>query len=317
MKRFNARVAYNGAITEVRESVDTPSGNTRFLIRIISPGQGSCGVYEADNLAASVGLFKAGTHMFMDHPSESENWDRPERSVKDLAGKLVTDAFVGEDGALYAECEVYPSVAGIIRERMDDIGVSINAWTDEPVNEADGIVPVLSGVSSVDFVTKAGAGGAVLELLECERPATTATEKKEIKMSLDDIKAAVAEALAPVTERVTALEADAAKKKADEEKKAADEEQAKKDEEEKKKAKEADEFFARALDAAQKVAEADLPEAVKARVLEAVRGGADVDKAIETEARYMESVRGTKATKVIESGSDRPVGSSAFLTIKK
>lgn len=289
MSRINARIAYGGAITAVQESEAGSTGSAKFRVRIIQPGQGSSGIYTAENLAASAPLFCEGTQMYMDHPSASEDYERPERSVRDLAGKLISNAQVMPDGSLEADCEVYASFADILREKWQDIGVSINAWSYDEF-DADGVVPVLAGVSSVDFVTKAGAGGALLEVLECERR----HQEKENHMNLDDIKAVFSESLAPVLTRLEALEA-AAKPT------------------EEPPAPEAPEGpdFAAALDAAAAVEAADLPKAAKTKVLEAVKAGADVKAAIEAEEKYISEVSTPVVTQVSESHKV-PVGASAF-----
>lgn len=201
--RTEYKSAFHGGVTALLEAA-TPevlSGEKpgRYRIRIICPGKGSSGVYSESNLAASVGCFPAGTQMFMDHPSKDEDMNRPERSVKDLAGRLVTDAVVGLDGALYAECEVYPSFNDIIREKWQDIGVSINAWSENGL-DADGIVPVFDGVTSVDFVTKAGAGGALLEVLESQRVSSDEENHMNEETIRQAIATAVTEALAPLLE---------------------------------------------------------------------------------------------------------------------
>ena len=203
--RTEYRSAFHGGVTALLEAA-TPevlSGEKpgRYRIRIICPGQGSSGTYSEANLAASVGHFPAGTQMFMDHPSKDEDMNRPERSVKDLAGRLVTDAVVGLDGALYAECEVYPSFNDIIREKWQDIGVSINAWSENGL-DADGIVPVFDGVTSVDFVTKAGAGGALLEVLESQRVSSDEENHMNEETIRQAIATAVTEALAPLLEHL-------------------------------------------------------------------------------------------------------------------
>lgn len=201
--RTEYRSAFHGGVTALLEAAtpDVLSGERpgRYRIRIICPGQGSSGTYSEANLAASVGHFPAGTQMFMDHPSKDEDVNRPERSVKDLAGRLVTDAVVGLDGALYAECEVYPSFNDIIREKWQDIGVSINAWSENGL-DADGIVPVFDGVTSVDFVTKAGAGGALLEVLESQRVSSDEENHMNEETIRQAIATAVTEALAPLLE---------------------------------------------------------------------------------------------------------------------
>lgn len=203
---MNKKLCAGGVVAKLRESAGDSSGRGRYRVRIISPGQGSSGVYTRENLAASASLFKAGTQMFMDHPTRTEDFDRPERSVKDLAGRLVTDAAVGEDGALYAECEVFPSANAVIGDCWDAIGVSINAWTDLP-KEADDVIPPLTGVRSVDFVTVAGAGGGLTDVLECARKENTVTRE---------------EMLSIIREALKAFDDEKKKKKAEEEKAKAD-----------------------------------------------------------------------------------------------
>ena len=79
---------------ESTAAVGTESlGEGKYRIRIIVPGQGSSGIYTAENLAESAHLFKAGTEMFIDHPTETEEWERPERSIRDYAGVFLEDGW--------------------------------------------------------------------------------------------------------------------------------------------------------------------------------------------------------------------------------
>ena len=317
MKRTRILVAHGGELTQILEADSgsaSGSASGKYRIRIIAPGHGSSGVYTPENLAASAGIFKAGTQMYFDHPSLSEEADRPERSVRDLAGKLLTDAEVGEDGSLYAECEVYPSFDQVIREKWNDIGVSINAWSESEIGP-DGIVPPLTGVMSVDFVTKAGAGGALLEVLESQ--SLTSTEETE-SMTPEEFKAILAEALAPL------MEAFPPKKKDDTEDPSAPADSApassdapadpKSDEEDPKKKKESLED---ALDVARALSESDLPAPAKDRVIEAVREGTSVKDAIEAEKKYIESVSVPAVGRIHESaGSDEEYVVGHFKTTK-
>lgn len=258
---------------KVRESntaADTESlGEGKYRIRIIVPGVGSSGVYTAENLAESVHLFKAGTEMFIDHPTESEEWDRPERSIRDYAGVFLEDATVGDDGALYAVCKVFSSVNDIIKDKWEHIGVSINAWCSIPINE-DRIVPVFDGVRSVDFVTLPGAGGAIVDLLESNRIKTTISNKEgvmdtELKNRFDSLETAVED----IMRIVQGLEKD--KKSEDKPEEEADN---RKNE-------------AAAMEAGEKIAESGLPAVAAERVRKAVLDGADVEDAIEAEREYI------------------------------
>ena len=259
-------------------------GEGKYRIRIIVPGQGSSGIYTAENLAESAPLFKAGTEMFIDHPTESEEWERPERSIRDYAGVFLEDATVGEDGALYTICKVFSGVNEIIRDKWEHIGVSINAWCNEPIAET-GVVPVFAGVRSVDFVTAPGAGGAVIDLLESNRNNSITKEAgmdKEIESKFSDLEtkfAALFEALGSKLDSVvTPIQ----------------------ESKEEEKVKEASVDVDAAIEAGKKIAESGLPEAAVARVREAVKKGADVDSALDAERAYLKEAIAATASPVVD-----------------
>lgn len=259
-------------------------GDGKYRIRIIVPGQGSSGIYTAENLAESAPLFKAGTEMFIDHPTESEEWERPERSIRDYAGVFLEDATVGEDGALYTVCKVFSGVNELIKDKWEHIGVSINAWCADPISE-NGIVPPIAGVRSVDFVTTPGAGGAIVDLLESNRNDNYVKEAgmdKEIESKFDELKASLIEALGSKLEAAMATIQEA---KAEEP------------------TEEASVDVDSVLEAGRKIAESGLPEAAIVRVREAVKAGADVDSALESERAYLKEAVAATATPV----DDKPV----------
>lgn len=287
MTRTYFRLNQGSALLEAKKPGAEDDGAGRYRIRIIAPGRGSTGMYTAPNLAESAPLFVPGTHMFFDHQTMTEDWERPERSVRDLAGVFESGAEIMPDGSLEADIKVYPSVNGIIRERWADIGVSINGWSVEEIG-SDGVVPVLAGIQSVDFVTRAGAKGAVLEVLESDgrwrvknpptpsNPTNTNVQEEQA-VKPEDICKAVSEALAAAMP--AAIKEAAALLAADQEKKA-------KATEAEKKASAVDPY-----EAAAKIAEADdLPKEARARVMEAVKRGAGVDDAIEAERAYIKAI---------------------------
>lgn len=262
----------------------SPLGDGKYRIRIIMPGQGSSGIYTAENLAESAPLFKAGTEMFIDHPTETEEWERPERSIRDYAGVFLEDATVGEDGALYTVCKVFSGMNELIKDKWEHIGVSINAWCADPISET-GIVPPIAGVRSVDFVTTPGAGGAIIDLLESNRNDNYVKEAgmdKEIESKFDELKASLIEALSSKLEAAMATIQEA---KAEEP------------------AEEASVDVDSVLEAGRKIAESGLPEAAIVRVREAVKAGADVDSALESERAYLKEAVAATATPV----DDKPV----------
>lgn len=259
-------------------------GDGKYRIRIIVPGQGSSGIYTAENLAESAPLFKAGTEMFIDHPTETEEWERPERSIRDYAGVFLEDATVGEDGALYTVCKVFSGVNELIKDKWEHIGVSINAWCADPISE-NGIVPPITGVRSVDFVTAPGAGGAIVDLLESNRNDNYVKEAgmdKEIESKFDELKASLIEAIGSKLEAAVATIQEA---KAEEP------------------TEDASVDVDSVLEAGRKIAESGLPEAAIVRVREAVKAGADVDSTLESERAYLKEAVAATATPV----DDKPV----------
>lgn len=220
----------------LNESVDfsfaAPKGN-KWRVKVIEAGWGSSGYYGPEMLAEyGPQVFKKGTKVFMNHPSQMESSDRPERDVHQLAGKLVKDSYFDEaTGSLISEIEFYSHYAPIIKEMAEDVGLSIHALGEASVGEAEGregpIIEALVAdpLTSVDVVTVAGAGGKFLNLLESYTRKDTETEqvtesvsegngmsisKEEFEAAIADLKAAFVEAITPVVESVSIL-AEAAK----------------------------------------------------------------------------------------------------------
>ena len=308
MTRTYFRLNQGSALLEAKKPGEKDDGAGRYRIRIIAPGRGSTGMYTAPNLAESAPLFVPGTHMFFDHQTMTEDWERPERSVRDLAGVFESGAEIMPDGSLEADIKVYPSVNGIIRERWADIGVSINGWSVEEIGP-DGVVPVLAGIQSVDFVTRAGAKGAVLEVLESDgrwrvkNPPTPSNPintnvQEEQAVKPEEIVKAVSEAVAAAMP--AAIKEAAAMLAADQEKKVAE-------------AKKVEAPAVDPYEAAAKVAEAnDLPKEARARVMEAVKRGAGVDDAIEAERAYIKAI--APAPVVREDGAAKTGGNDVQVT---
>jgi len=147
-------------------------------LKLIAPGWGSSGYYSAELLREDgPKAWAPGTHMYLDHPTESESKERPERSVKDLAGVIVSVPEFREKGAagpgLYAKASVLPPYKDVIEALAPHIGVSIRAHGSFSPGEAEGregrIINHIAKGESVDFVTKPGAGGKVLALMESLR----------------------------------------------------------------------------------------------------------------------------------------------------
>jgi hypothetical protein len=111
----------------------------------------------------------SGLQLFLDHDTESERQQRPERSLRDLVGVLAENAYwddYGEQGpGLYARIRVFDSFAEQLRELAPHIGLSVRALGESHFGEAEGesgpVIERIHATLSVDFVTLPGRGGKV------------------------------------------------------------------------------------------------------------------------------------------------------------
>lgn len=168
-----------GAITEAPRKGD--AAGRLISLDIIRSGWNSSGTryYPAEVLERDIPKCYPGgsTHMHVDHPSASEADDRPERSLTTLAA-VFTDtphAVREADGTVVMRttARVFGPWQGFIAEAWEHIGVSINGHGSGDYGTREGreglILDALTHGQSVDFVTRPGAGGRVLGLLESAR----------------------------------------------------------------------------------------------------------------------------------------------------
>lgn len=143
--------------------------------------QGSSGFYPADVLERDgARAFPAGTHVYYDHPSDSEELDRPERSVRDIAGYLLDDATFeeGPEGrGLFSRIQFTKDAKSLVSELKDVIGLSIRAAGQIEETPSGRIVRRISEGLSVDLVTRAGAGGRLVTMTESAAPESPPAEQ--------------------------------------------------------------------------------------------------------------------------------------------
>lgn len=165
-------------MTTIAEAAPLATGTgSRWRARLLAaPIQGSSGYYPVETVRRDgPTAFPAGTPIFFDHPGVAESEDRPERSVLDLAGKIASTPAFESDG-LYADVEFYSWASDVVKEMGGDIGLSIRAFAEAAPGSVNGkqttiITRLIEGLS-LDLVTRAGAGGKLVALLESARPAT-------------------------------------------------------------------------------------------------------------------------------------------------
>ncbi len=191
----------NGVMTSVTEGLrefggdvvplieSKPREDGTILVKIIDPGWGSSGYYSREVLQQAVNarVYHAGLHDYWNHPSKSEEKDRPERDLRDLAAVLAEDARWMENGpkgpGVYARAKIFSGYREAVAEMGPYIGLSHYVWGESKQGEAEGqkgdIITRIVAARSVDFVTVPGRGGAIAEAFRNARPPAPTDEQKE------------------------------------------------------------------------------------------------------------------------------------------
>ncbi len=268
-------------LTESVNALPKPSAEGVYRVRIIESNvQGSSGFYSSDMLESyGPAAFPAKTLSHVDHPTLSEQEDRPERSVLTLGGYTLSDPIVESDG-LYVDM----FFAGKAREVVENfgavIGLSIRASGEVEESERDGVtireVKAIhpSPLNSIDLVTVPGAGGKVISALQESIKVSEANSADLGKVSPVEIEelasevSALKESIAALVEMFTPIA------------------------ESLKPAEEPEVDVVEAVKTAYKTA-ADLPEALRDEVIEAVQVDPKVDVAALVEAKkgLVDSIR--------------------------
>lgn len=163
-----------GDIVEVNEAAK----DGQILIKVIQEGQGSMAYYPKDVLKRdAAALCPDGTQMFANHQTAKESMDYPVGDVTKLWASTVGNAFwdeTGKDGpAVYTYAKPFAPYKEALASMKGDIGVSIRglgrASMNEDYSKTTPTMTKFTGSRSVDFVTRAGAGGKIVEVFESLR----------------------------------------------------------------------------------------------------------------------------------------------------
>lgn len=164
------------------EAIKLQESRADYEIKLIAPGKGSSAFYPAEVLKRDgPKVFKEGTHVYLNHATASEEAERPEGDVRNLAGVLTKPAYWSESHAkgpgLYSRMKVFADHAQTVEEKAPHVGMSIRASGVREAGKTQDGLPVLKELThaeSVDVVTRAGAGGMILT--EAARPAESQQE---------------------------------------------------------------------------------------------------------------------------------------------
>jgi hypothetical protein len=192
------------------EEIIVQEAKADYRVKLIAPGKGSSAFYPAEVLKRDgPRVFKAGTHMYVNHPTAAEEAARPEGDWRKLAAVLTEDAVYDEAGpkgaGLYSRMKVFSDHCGAVEEKAPYTGVSIRAAGIAEAGRVRDGVPVLKelvSAESVDLVTRAGAGGMILT--EAAKPAIS-TEVPD--MTQDEAKKLIESATAPLYQRLRIADA--------------------------------------------------------------------------------------------------------------
>ena len=164
-------------------------------LKVIAPGWGSSGYYSPEVLERDIPkVFPPGTHMMWNHPTVTEEVERPEGDLSNLAAVTVSPAQWREGGpegpGVYVDAKVFPGYAEAIDEIAEYIGVSIRGMGKQSTGEAEGrsglIIDEITAGKSIDFVTSPGAGGRILQVYESAPDAVKLPEPETLQED-DDI----------------------------------------------------------------------------------------------------------------------------------
>ncbi len=152
----------------------------RATVIVIKPGFNATEdrYYPAEMLKRDYKVFE-GQKMYADHPTESEDKELPERSIKNTSWVAVLkDVTVDESGVITGIAEIIEpwlmTKLATLRDKklLSEMGISINAIGRGSKATIDGketlVIEELTGARSVDFVTEPGAGG-IVTLYESDR----------------------------------------------------------------------------------------------------------------------------------------------------
>jgi hypothetical protein len=188
-----ARTGYFAELIDLSEAqIDTDQRRVR--VTLIKPGwSANSRYYSREVLSKAVSMFE-GTKAYFDHPGKDELKNRPERSVRDLAG-WYEGVRQEPDGRITADLNIdHPDAWRIIEtavtRKPDYAGLSINALGSTRKGEAEGragvLVEDIAKANSTDIVTTPAAGGKFERLLMADDDGFT-RDLLEV-MPLDELK---------------------------------------------------------------------------------------------------------------------------------
>jgi len=190
----------------VDEVMESKEGIKNVKIRLVTQGLtlGKDKDYTNEALKQAVvnGVFNEAP-MFLNHQSESEQYDRPERNINDKVAAIKTTEFKEKDGVsnIVGNVVIHGSPTydadslfkwfKNMKDSKTPVEVSQHSYLEGHEGESGGypvlIVDGIVAVKSVDFVTKANAGG-FLEALESQKKQEEKGDDSKMEITLEKLK---------------------------------------------------------------------------------------------------------------------------------
>lgn len=176
-------------------------------VRLISPGQGSSGMYSREVLASYIAeALPKGTKVYLNHTDEEDEWKRGgTRKFQDVAGKIVTDpvyeADAPEGEGSYADVKFMREIEEKLEDIGDVVGVSVEIHAGRKDEYGNIIEMAAHPLNSLALVPEPGRDGRIFEDFRAsalEKP--NEEGEQDMAISKEDIAAIVAgvqEALKP------------------------------------------------------------------------------------------------------------------------
>lgn len=196
----------------LREAKVQDSDKRKIQVIIMSEGLGNkrdMHYYSKDCIRSAAPLFE-GSRCFVDHPTETEEITRPERTLRDLVG-YYTDVAPSEDGSqLLGTLNLEDTEAGQqwfdkIKSAIDYgqrypdkvyFAISINADGKTHEEERDGekinVVDAITGVDSADLVTRPALQTKFVKIMQSMREAAKSGDARRIYLMESRVKQAYA-----------------------------------------------------------------------------------------------------------------------------
>lgn len=179
MPEDGTKILIEGALVEGSQQADASGKGGMVTITLIREGFGNKRdnhYYPAELLEAAAQSFE-GAQMYSDHLDEAmkKKLKGLPRPIKDLMGRIRETWVDKEDGLTVIRGKASISqkwLWDMVEHDPDLLGVSINARGSSSEGRKEGrvakIVEAINDVGSVDWVSKAGAGGKVFALMEAQ-----------------------------------------------------------------------------------------------------------------------------------------------------